>query len=218
MNRHEMQMIENARVLSGIADKALGGLTDVQIGQLESIEKLGSLVTQMFRASTAGMLTYLVTATPAGYTAASLFDTNEDPSNLKTIGTLLAGSIVSGAAAKVITSVLGIDVDTKKSFETVGLMLAMREDVEAALDDLVEANLISGGDAEDGKNAIISAFKTAKYVANIQRAILGLASIACAYHGYRRNNDSIGYALAWGLTNGVGIGVALKQGFAKPIN
>jgi hypothetical protein len=218
MNRHEMQMLENARVLSGITDKALGGLTDDQIEQLENVETLGKLVNQMFRASTVGMLTYLATATPAGYTAASLFDTNEDPSNLKTIGTLLAGSIVSGAAAKVITSILGIDADTQDVFETVGLMLTMREDVEAALDDLVEANLISDGDAEDGRNAIISAFKTAKYVSNIQRAILGLASIACAYHGYRRNNDSIGYGLAWGLTNGVGIGVALKQGFAKPIN
>lgn len=212
-----MQLAQSARVLSGITDKALSGIDPDAIDQLQRIEGLGKLVTQIYNASSVGMLTYLGTATPAGYTAASLFDTNEDPSNLKTIGTLTAGAIVSGAAAKIITSVMGLDPDTQDTLETLGILISMLEDAENTLEFLAEKNLISAGDAEDGKNAILKAFKTYQYIRNIQRAVLGFASLACAYHGYRRNNNSIGYALAWGLTNGVGIGVALKQGFAKPI-
>ena len=46
------------------------------------------------------------------------------------------------------------------------------------------------------------------------------SSIAGVYHGYKRNNGSIGWALAWGLVGGiwpVAIPLMLAQGFAKPI-
>lgn len=57
-------------------------------------------------------------------------------------------------------------------------------------------------------------------------AILSLAwlaqSIACAYHGYKRNNDSVGWAIGWWFFGGLfpipGVPVvwALAQGFADP--
>jgi len=48
-------------------------------------------------------------------------------------------------------------------------------------------------------------------------AISYLSSAACAYHGYKRNNNSIGYALAWSFCSSTGLGVALAQGYGKAI-
>ena len=48
-------------------------------------------------------------------------------------------------------------------------------------------------------------------------AISYLSSAACAYHGYKRNNNSIGYALAWSLCSSTGLGVAIAQGYGKAI-
>lgn len=50
---------------------------------------------------------------------------------------------------------------------------------------------------------------------------LSAASLgASAYHGYRRNRGSVGWAIAWGLLGGlfpiITPAVALAQGFAKP--
>jgi len=55
--------------------------------------------------------------------------------------------------------------------------------------------------------------RTAMYVA-------GTASVvALAYHGYKRN-QSIGWALVWGIVGGafwpLGLPIALAQGFGKP--
>ena len=54
-------------------------------------------------------------------------------------------------------------------------------------------------------------------------AIWGLASMAstaaCAYHGYKRNN-SVGWAIVWGLLGGIlpvfSVAIAFAQGFGKP--
>ena len=48
-------------------------------------------------------------------------------------------------------------------------------------------------------------------------AISAISGVACMYHGYKRNNDSIGYALAWGLMGSSGLGLAIGQGYGKPI-
>lgn len=46
------------------------------------------------------------------------------------------------------------------------------------------------------------------------------ASIALVYHGYKRNQGSIGWALVWGIFGGMiwplTLPIALAQGFAKP--
>jgi hypothetical protein len=43
------------------------------------------------------------------------------------------------------------------------------------------------------------------------------SSLLCAYHGYKRNNGSIGWALGWSLTGPIGLAIALAEGFAKPL-
>lgn len=52
--------------------------------------------------------------------------------------------------------------------------------------------------------------------------VLGTAgSMAGIYHGYKRNNGSIGWALAWGLIGGIwpiSVPLMLAQGYAKPIS
>lgn len=46
------------------------------------------------------------------------------------------------------------------------------------------------------------------------------AAVALAYHGYRRNHGSIGWALAWAVVGGVSwpiaLGIAWAQGFGRP--
>lgn len=43
-------------------------------------------------------------------------------------------------------------------------------------------------------------------------------ALVAGYHGYKRNNDNLGYGLAWGLLGqSAGIGLALAQGYAKPL-
>lgn len=57
-------------------------------------------------------------------------------------------------------------------------------------------------------------------IAPIWYAASTASSIACVWHGYKRNN-SVGWALWWGLMGGmfpiVAPVVALAQGFGKPI-
>lgn len=42
------------------------------------------------------------------------------------------------------------------------------------------------------------------------------ASAAMTYHGYKRNNGSILWALLWGMTGLFGVPFAVAQGFGKP--
>ena len=51
---------------------------------------------------------------------------------------------------------------------------------------------------------------------------LGIAGVALGtYHGYRRDNGSIGWALGWGLFGGtfpiIAIPLMLAEGFAQPL-
>ena len=52
------------------------------------------------------------------------------------------------------------------------------------------------------------------------RAVSMLAAAASAYHGYRRNDESIGWAFGWAFFGSVlpviALPVALAQGFGKP--
>lgn len=62
--------------------------------------------------------------------------------------------------------------------------------------------------------SISQPIRTAMYVA-------GTASVfALAYHGYKRNN-SVGWALVWGILGGafwpLGVPIAVAQGFGKPV-
>ena len=62
----------------------------------------------------------------------------------------------------------------------------------------------------------------ARYIDSTTTMIYGAASLAsagiCAYHGYRRN-DSIGWAIWWGVMGSmftiIPVGIALAQGYGK---
>jgi len=41
---------------------------------------------------------------------------------------------------------------------------------------------------------------------------------ASAYHGYKRNNDSLGWGLAWFLGGAAGAGVGVAQGWTRPVS
>lgn len=61
----------------------------------------------------------------------------------------------------------------------------------------------------------------ARGAAGVVFSLLGLAGTALgAYHGYRRNRGSIGWAIGWGLLGGmfpvITVPVALAQGYGKP--
>lgn len=65
-----------------------------------------------------------------------------------------------------------------------------------------------------GKLALSQGLVTALSLARVAGAAGG------AYHGYKRNNGSIGWAIGWAVLGGafwpVTIPVALAQGFGKP--
>ena len=49
----------------------------------------------------------------------------------------------------------------------------------------------------------------------LAQVVKGAHSLACAYHGYKRHNDSILWALGWGMIGNAGL--AMSQNFAKPL-
>lgn len=53
-------------------------------------------------------------------------------------------------------------------------------------------------------------------------ALLGIASTAvCTYHGYKRNNGSVGWGIGWGLLGGmfpvIAPAIAIAEGLGEPI-
>lgn len=61
---------------------------------------------------------------------------------------------------------------------------------------------------------------TAYYGSPIARVVSLAGTAAGAYHGYKRNNGSIGWGIGWGLLGGmftiIAIPIAIAQGFGKP--
>lgn len=75
----------------------------------------------------------------------------------------------------------------------------------AASAPMVEQNAGSGEDAP---------------LAAVKRAVGFASSVAGVYHGYKRHNGSILWALAWGVVGGIwpiGLPLMLAQGFGKPM-
>jgi len=53
------------------------------------------------------------------------------------------------------------------------------------------------------------------------RVLSAISGAACVYHGYKRHNESIGWALGWGAVGAlvpvIGPVIAVAQGFGKPM-
>ena len=71
-----------------------------------------------------------------------------------------------------------------------------------------------------GKVVAISGLGAMPPIPTWVRALSMLGAAATAYHGYKRNNESIGWAFGWAFFGSVipvvALPVALAQGFGKP--
>lgn len=108
-----------------------------------------------------------------------------------------------------------------------GILAAIPNDVDRS--DVALKAIARGGNASEINRALESIqsgieFKKALSIPMPLRIFWGVASVVStgigAYHGYRRNNDSIGWALWWALMGGmfpiVTPAIAFAQGFGKP--
>jgi len=211
MPLHSQNILQSTQTLGSIIDNLVN--YDLKSAEIQALTDISQFITINLNANRNASLSYLLTSTPSGYVAGKMFDTNVEPSNLKTIGTLMAGSFISGA----VYSLVAAFTRTHESKTAVKITAAVIVDSEKALKLLEDNNKISTDTADEGRKAIAKAYASYMVVTKLTSAVLSLESIATAYHGYRRNNDSIGYGLAWGLTNGVGLGLALEQGYAQPL-
>lgn len=115
-----------------------------------------------------------------GYGGGQVFDTNNDPSNVRTAGVVFASNFVGQLVYNLALKKMLND----KSGGFLGTVVG-----------------------KDGTSTIPSNYADlAIFFAN-------------GYHGYKRNNDNVGYGLLWALFGGnAGFGVALEQGYAKPLS
>ena len=205
----------------------------VKLSDDEIIDALGDIneylraLSDSYKNATTTAITLLAASTPTGYGVAKLIDTNSNPSNFKTIGALFAGGIATGAVERLVNAFVGIDIgeyyyanfneiNRKKTGST--LTRALKDNAEKGISYLVDRGLVDASKAPELLKALDDAQSANRRITSIAAAIYGIESLFTAYHGYKRNNDSIGYGLAWCLTSGVGLGVALEQGYAKPLN
>jgi hypothetical protein len=65
-----------------------------------------------------------------------------------------------------------------------------------------------------------AAMTTGSTVASVWRVAGTVASAALAWHGYRRNHGSIGWAIAWAVVGGfawpIALSIAVASGFGQP--
>ncbi|MHA1962006.1 MAG: hypothetical protein ACW99U_17505 [Candidatus Thorarchaeota archaeon] len=145
----------------------------------------------------------------AGFGAGKIVDTDENPSNFKTAATLIGANIVQGVAT---AGTLRLMEDTPISYfemtDAVVSGVKMMETLASAAASTPETQ----SRLEEVKSAV-TRFKAVYYTVSFG------SLIANFYHGYRRHDGSIGMGLAWGLLGGTsGTGLALAQGYAKPIS
>lgn len=210
MPHHTQTLVNAAHTLGGIVDELIQ--EDLDSGELDAVASLAAVITSNLKANQVIMTSYLLASPPSGYLASKMFDTNTDPSNMKTIGTMFVGTVLSGGVSKLISALTRSE--EKGATKTTAALIS---DAEAAIQFLQNAGKLTTDESSEALKSLRASLKSYKVISKVSAAILSLESIATAYHGYRRNNDSIGYALAWGLTNSVGLGVAIGQGYAEPL-
>lgn len=202
-------------------------LSTVDIESLDDINLYLRALSDSYKNTSISLITAIAASTPAGYGVAKMIDTNSNPSNWKTMGTLFAGGIATGAVERLVNAFAGIDIgeyyydnfnEINRKETGVALTQALKDNAAKGVNYLVARGLVDAEKAPALIKALEDAQNANKRIAGIAGAIYGIESLFTAYHGYKRNNDSIGYGLAWWLTSGVGLGVALGQGYAKPLN
>lgn len=212
------------------------------VGQLESTEtmtgdeltvayELSQIVTHTLKVLPAIYAVSEATAFGAAYGIGSFVDTNENPSNVKTLATVVGSNLVGGVVgglinhmilSKALSSVKADDLplDSKKIKEYRAKLIVLASQIDD--EDLIsEDTLIEAGVSRvDLKSAIKEHTEVMRTTA-IMLAVIGVVNLGItasnAYHGYKRNGDSLGYALAWTLAGPAGLGLSRAQGYANPI-
>jgi len=224
------QAQNSALQLSRYADQ-LVSLSELTPAELTIVYGISQVAAHTLKVLPAIYALSEATASGAAYGIGSFVDTNENPSNVKTLATVVGSNIVGGVIgglinrmilSKAISSVkadnLLLDPKKIKEFRAALIKLASQiNDVNGISDDTLNNANVSRENLKSVVDELIEATRTA----NIMFAVLGVVNIGItasnAYHGYKRNGDSLGYALAWTLTGPAGLGLSMAQGYANPI-
>lgn len=170
--------------------------------KLSMLQELNKIHEDAYALTCKAFLIGSATSTALGAGISKIVDTNEMPSDLKTAGSIFGAAFLSNVLTSVIfnTTTSAADladmtrdaVQLRKNIGTLQFSAEIREAYVQFANDLLLLTL----------------------------SYLAVGLVVCstnAYHGYKRNNDSIGYGLAWFLTGYTGLGMSLVQGFAKPL-
>ena len=173
-----------------------------------------------------------------GYLGSHVVDTNDNPSNLKTLLTIFGSNIVGSGLAAGVTSVTSSYRPWKQGTDNFAKALdfilrttdgevtrfnekadeqkkAMRS-MPGKKRELDRIDLFNSLNA-DGQKALTAARNQIKTLIKIASGVMLVTAGANAYHGYKRNGDSLGYGLAWLFAGPTGLGVAVQQGFGKSV-
>ncbi len=103
--------------------------------------------------------------------------------------------------------------DRQNTSENVGIESSWSESIVATIGGELLGGLVSGlvlpssiQKIEIGSNSVDD---------SLAATVKGIHSLACAYHGYKRHNDSFLWALGWGFVGNAGL--AMAQHFAQPL-
>ena len=170
-----------------------------------------------------------------GYLGSHAVDTNDNPSNLKTLLTIFGSNIVGSGLAAGVTSVTSSYRPWKKQESSFGnainfILHSTDEDLTTPVQALPEGRNLTPEEKDflqrralfqslnaDGQNALTAARNQIKTLIKIASGVMLVTAGANAYHGYKRNGDSLGYGLAWLFAGPTGLGVAVQQGFGKSV-
>ena len=160
-----------------------------------------------------------LTTIPSGFLGGKVIDTNENASNLKTFGTLFLGDLLSDAFTFMVTGNSFTKAQKHLKSRLLGGETIQQKftDLKFQYEDLWLKGIISEDELDKAIVSIMIVAQQYNTVVRMSNFAQFASGIANGYHGYKRNNDSLGYGLAWALTGTLGLGLALEQGYAKPL-
>lgn len=167
-------------------------------------------------------------------------DTNKNPSNLKTAATILLpnmiGSFVGHMYVKhTVKSALKdagidnaqvtqeiektsiLDMYSLENIRKVKEFYAKADEVIEIIERMKAAEGITNDESVTAIKAFVGSLRNVVTIFLISLGVSVVSGVGAAYHGYKRNNDNLGYALPWLFTGTSGLAVALTQGYAKPL-
>lgn len=188
-----------------------------------TIEATGDSIEALRRAAKLTPWIYTASTMGAGYAGASVVNTNADPSALKTAATGLVSGLGGGLVANVGIGLLMPTAlrDAEKACAAAKLRYASVRDEIKMLDDAQTAELLGllgvtqaqlDVSFSEGLGALGSALGALLLLATLTLT----TAIAGAVHGYKRSGGLS--ALGFFMLGPTGLGMALKQGYGKPLS